>query len=187
MSRSRLILSVLALFILAACTKPVIYEPDEVVARAAYTANEPPSITLVTVISNTNGSGGHSALVINASQRAIFDPAGNYKAAAVPEQNDFLYGITPAALRSYYGFHARKEWHVVTQKIEVTPEVAEAVFQAAKNYGPVPDGFCSASTTKILRSVPGFESIPQTFFPVRTMKAFAKLPGVETNKIFEDD
>ena len=187
MTRPRILLSLLALFILSACLKPVIYEPDEVVSRAAYTSNEPPSITLVTLINNSTGTGGHTALVINASQRVIFDPAGNFKSRSVPEQNDLLYGITPAALSTYYSFHARKQWHVVTQKIEVTPEVAEAVFQAAKNYGPVPDGFCAASSTKILRSVPGFESIPQTFFPVRTMKAFAELPGVETNKIFEDD
>jgi hypothetical protein len=185
--RIRTLLPLLLVLALAACSGEKIWASDEAVAKAAYVDDGPPSITLVTVINNGNGSGGHTALVINAQQRVVFDPAGNFKSPQAPERNDFVYGMNPTMLRAYYGFHARKEWHVVTQTVEVTPEVAEQVYQLAKNYGAVPGGFCGNSTTNILAQVPGFESIGHSFFPVRIMKKFAELPGVVTEKIYEDD
>jgi hypothetical protein len=187
MTRLRIVITILALFVLSACVKPVIYDSDEQVAKVSYSSKEPTSITLVTVINRFNGSGGHTAIVINGSQRVVFDPAGTFKSKYVAERNDFIYGMSPAVLSAYYSYHARKRWRVVTQTVEVTPEIAEMVFQSAKNYGPVADGYCAKSSTKILRAIPGFESLPNTFFPVRTMNAFAELPGVTTQTIIEDD
>ena len=43
------------------------------------------------------------------------------------------------------------------------------------------------STTRILRQLPGFDSIGSTWFPRRLMEDFEKLPGVQTTRIFEDD
>lgn len=186
MSRLRVLLPLLFLVALSACAKSV-WAPNDAVVRAAYISNDPPSISLVTVINNRTGAGGHTALVINAEQRVVFDPAGNFKYALAPERNDFLYGMTPPVLRAYYGFHARKAWHVVIQKVLVSPEVAEKVYQLAKNYGAVASGFCAESVTTILKKVPGFKSIPVSFSPVRTMKRFAKIPGVVTRTIYEDD
>ena len=187
MNRYRLVLSLLMLTALAACGGEKIWAPDDAVARAAYIHDAPPSITLVTVISNGNGSGGHSALVINGQQRVAFDPAGNFKSPQAPERNDFVYGMNPAMLKAYYGFHARKEWHVVLQEVEVTPEIAETAFQLTKNNGAVAKSMCSSSVTKILSQIPGFESIPHSLFPKSTMNNFADIPGVKTSKIFEDD
>jgi len=69
----------------------------------------------------------------------------------------------------------------------VTPEIAEMAFAATKNYGAVPKSMCSISVTNILSKIPGFESIPHTPFPKQAMTAFAKLPGVTTDKIYEYD
>ncbi len=186
MSSLRAFVPVLLLFVLSACAQSV-WAPDEAVSRAAYVDDGPPSISLVTVINNRSGAGGHSALVINAEQRVVFDPAGNFKYKRAPERNDFLYGMNPQVLRAYYGFHARKAWHVVIQKKVVSPEVAQKAYDLAKNYGAVAPGFCAVSTTTILRQLPGFESIPVSFSPKQTMKRFAKLPGVETQTIYEND
>jgi len=142
----------------SACTKPRIWASDDAVARAAYVFDGPPALTLVTVINNKTGSGGHTALVINAQQRVVFDPAGNFKYKDAPERNDFVYGMTPPVLRGYYGFHARTKWHVVMQKIVVSRDVAEKAYQLAKNHGAVADGFCAESVTGILKQLPGFES-----------------------------
>ncbi len=186
MSRFRVLLPLIFLAVLSACAKSV-WAPDDAVARAAYVSDAPPSITLVTVVNNKTGAGGHSALVINAEQRVVFDPAGNFKYDLAPERNDFVYGMTPQVLRAYYGFHARKKWHVIMQTIVVTPKIAETAYQLAKNYGPVPSGFCASSVTAILQKVPGFGGITRSLSPIRTMKNFAKLPGVKTDKLFEND
>jgi len=186
MSVLRIIGAIFLLFTVAGCAERV-WAPDEAISRASYVDNGPPSITLVTVINNTTGAGGHSALIINAEQRVAFDPAGNFKYQYAPERNDFVYGMNPAVLRAYYGFHARKEWHVVLQKKIVSPEVAQKAYDLAKNYGPVPGGFCANSVTTILSKLPGFETIPVSLSPKRTMKRFAELPGVETTTIYEND
>lgn len=188
MIRLRHLIPVLALFALAACSGKSVWAPDEAIAAAAYVApDEPPSLTLVTVINNGNGSGGHSALLINAHQKVVFDPAGNFKTPLAPERNDLVYGMYPEMLTAYFGFHARKEWHVVTQRIVVTPEIAELAFQSAKNYGAVPSAYCAVSVSRILSGIPGFESISRSMSPKRLMRDFAELPGVQTDKIYEYD
>jgi hypothetical protein len=172
---------------LAACSGKEVWAPDDQVASAAYIHNGPPSITLVTVINNETGGSGHSALVINSRQRVVFDPAGNFKHSKAPERNDFVYGMFPEMLRAYYGFHARKEWHVVTQEVVVTPEVAEQAFQLTKNFGAVPSGFCANAVSEVLGQLPGFKNVGHSLYPKRLMRDFAGQPGVKTEKIFEDD
>ena len=56
------------------------------VAAAAYVAPGPKSISLITVVNNRSGSGGHSALVINGSQQVIFDPAGSFRDPRVSKE-----------------------------------------------------------------------------------------------------
>ncbi len=187
MVRIRILLTLAMISLLVACTGKKVWAPDDAVTKATYSHDAPPSITLVTVINNHDGSGGHSALVINAHQRVVFDPAGNYKHELTPERNDFVYGMTPRMLQAYYGFHARTEWHVITQEIEVEPEISESVFQSAKNNGAVASAYCANSVSAILSRVPGFESVRHSLFPKRLMADFAELPGVKTETIFEYD
>ena len=64
--------------LLAACANDTgIDNTPAEVAAAAYVAPGPRSITLMTMINNRTGSGGHTALVVNGSQQVIFDPAGS--------------------------------------------------------------------------------------------------------------
>lgn len=186
MKHTNLVLVVGLLVGLSACAKSV-WAPDEAVARASYTSDEVPSITLVTVINNGSGSGGHSGLVINASQRVAYDPAGNFQAEGMAERNDLVYGMNPPMLKAYYSFHARKEWHVITQTINVSPAVAETALRLAQENGAAASGFCSDAVSGVLRQIPGFESLPHSLYPKQTMKNFAQLPGVVTDKLYEDD
>jgi hypothetical protein len=50
---------------LAACAAEEVWAPDEVVSQARYVPSGPAKIQLLTMISNRNGSGGHSALLID--------------------------------------------------------------------------------------------------------------------------
>ena len=119
------------LLLLAACGADNIWASDESLRRAAYVANEPPSITLLTVIGIPRGEGAHSALMINGSQRVIFDPAGSWNHPAIPERHDVLYGITPNFKNFYIDYHARQTYWVAEDTKLVSREVADAAIRAA--------------------------------------------------------
>lgn len=184
----RLALLLLLPLVLTACGGPAepVWAPDEVVKRAAYVHDGPPSLTLFTVISTKNGFGGHSALMINADERILFDPAGTFRLPAAPERNDVIFGMSERVLDVYIDYHARETWKVRIQEIRVTPEQARAAARAAKAYGAVPKAQCTIAVSAVLRQVPGFESTRSTFFPNSLSRQFGRLAGV-TEKVVTDD
>jgi hypothetical protein len=172
---------------LAACGAESVWAPDEDVARATFSPKgEPTALTLFTVISNSSGSGGHTALMINGSQRVIFDPAGTWHHPSLPERNDVHFGITSAAIANYEDYHARPTFHVVVQTLEVSPEVAQQALTLAMGYGPVSKSMCSNAVSDILRQVDGLEDIGQSWFPLKTMEAFGAREGVEVYTVYDD-
>lgn len=185
----RLIAAFLLMALVAACaTAPDIpYASDERVKASAYRAPGPDTLTVFTMVNNGSGKGAHSAVMINASQRVIFDPAGSFQNARVPEQEDVLYGVTPAVLAGYKSAHARSTFHVVSQTFEVTPQQAETALRLATTNGAVPKAFCADATSSLLRRVPGFGDIDQTMFPTKLMNQLAARPDVTEEKYFEDD
>jgi hypothetical protein len=132
-------------------------------------------------------NGAHSALLINASQRVLFDPAGSWKQDRMPERNDVLFGATPALEQYYVSFHARITYYVVGQKVNVTEDVAEQAFALALDAGPAPQGSCSRFTSRLLRQLPGFEGIRQTWFLNKLSEDFATLPDVSYREYRETD
>jgi hypothetical protein len=156
-------------------------------AAASYRHAGPPALTLFTMVNNRTGSGGHTSLMVNASERVIFDPAGSFYADVVPERNDVLYGITPGVELAYRGAHARSTHHVVIQRLEVTPAQAERALQLVVSNGRVPGAYCANATSSILRQIPGFEALNVTFYPVKLSDQFGAIPGVSTEKYYEDD
>ena len=160
---------------------------DSAIAAVSYRDPGPKSLTLYTMVNNRTGKGWHSSLLINASERVIFDPAGSFHADIVPERNDVLYGITPAVERAYRGSHARSTYHVDMQTIEVTPAQAETAYRLAVGNGRVAGGLCSSATANLLRQVPGFEHIDSSMFPTRLAEEFSRLPGVRREQYYEDD
>ena len=161
--------------------------PPDVVAAAAYRSPEPPSITVMTMVNNRTGSGGHSALLINGSQRVIFDPAGSFRDPRLPERGDVLYGVTPGWLQAYRSAHARSTFHVVSQTIPVSAAQAEQALKLALSNGAVPGAYCTQATTGVLSRVDGFGQISRTFYPVNLMEQVATLPNVTTTKLYEND
>lgn len=184
----RLILASAVIALLAGCS--VDNSPDSppsAVAAAAFRSSDPPSLTIFTMVNNRTGSGGHTALMVNGSQRVIFDPAGSFRDDRVVERGDVLYGITPGWLQAYKSAHAREAFHVVSQTIPVTAEQAEKALRLVQANGPVAGAFCAQSTTGILEQLNGFGSLQRTFFPVNLMDQIAKLPNVTTSKLYEND
>lgn len=172
---------------LAACGAESVWAPDEAVARATYSPKgAPTALTLFTVISNRSGGGEHSALMINADQQVIFDPAGTWHHPSLPERNDVHFGIGSEAIAHYEDYHARPTYHVVVQTVEVTPEVAQQAIRLAMAYGPVSKSMCSNAVSDILKQIDGFEGVGQSWFPRKTMEAFGARAGVETYTVYDD-
>lgn len=184
----RLVLCLMALLGLAACgaAEPK-WAPDAQVAAARYVAPGPSTITLFTVINNRSGAGAHAGLLINGSERIMFDPAGTWYHPRLPERNDVHYGMTDKAVAFYIDYHARVTFRVIEQTIEVPKSVADLVASRAKAYGAVPKGQCTRSISTVLSGVPGFETLPRTWFPKKYSQAFATLPGVRTRVITDKD
>ena len=177
----------LVIVALSACGGQSIWAPEEEVQKRTHVSNERPYLMLKTMINNRSGSGGHASLLINGSQVVMYDPAGRWHHPWAPERNDVLFGMTPLMLKRYDSFHARNSHHVVSQKIYVSAEVAEMAMQLAFAQGPSLDAQCTINTSKILRQLPGFEGLSQTWFPAALMRSFEELPGVETTRYYEDD
>lgn len=173
--------------LLAGCGAKKEWASDELVTRMAYREPGPAKLTLMTMINNRSGSGAHTALMINASQRVIWDPAGSFENPRIPERNDLIYGVNPEVANLYKSMHARETYHVVIQEVLVAPEVAEKAFRLAQTMGPISDAQCAMSTSALLRQLPGFESINSQWFPKKLMADFAKIPGVTTDKLYEND
>jgi hypothetical protein len=185
----RILAGLIVVAFLAACSSqpPSAQATDEIIAQTAYREAGPATLTLITMINNDSQAGAHTALMINGSQRVIFDPAGSFRNERVPRRDDVLYGIRPAVLAAYKGAHARSEYHIVLQTVEVKPEVAEQAIRLAIARGSVGDAQCAASTIALLRQLDGFSQMSSTLFPKRLMNNFATLPGVQTEKYYEDD
>lgn len=172
---------------LTGCGAESIVADEDVVARAVYAHPGPKSLSLITVINNRSGNGGHTGLLINGSQRVVWDPAGTWWSPNAPERNDLHYGMTPRMVDVYIDYHTRETYHTVVHEKVVSPEVAEQALQIAASYGAVPKAACSLSTSDILSRLPGFESIRKSYFPVNTMNAFVALGGVSEQKFYDDD
>ena len=172
---------------LSACAASQVWAPDDVVARAIYRDPGPKYLTLYTMKHVGSDSGAHSALLINASQRVIFDPAGTWEQRQMPERNDVLFGASPRLEQYYVSFHARVTYYVVGQTVAVADDVAERALTLALQAGPAPQGNCSRFTSRLLRQLPGFGAIRQTWFPNKLSDDFATLPGATYREYREDD
>ncbi len=180
-----LLLAVFLPFLLGACAGSGPWATDEAVQAARYRAPGPSTITLFTMINNRSNEGAHSALMVNGSQRVIFNPAGTFHHPRSPQRADVHYGITEPMLDFFIDYHARETYRVVRQDIVVTPEQAELALARIETYGAVPNALCTTSIGRILRDVPGFETMPSSPFPKRAMRGFDRTPGVEVRRYFD--
>lgn len=180
----RAVLVLVAALGLSGCAGEKIWAPDEAVRAAAYVHNGPPEIALVTSISNRTGEGAHTALLVNGSQRVLFDPAGNWKDQdRAPERNDVRFGMTPQMEANFLAYQSAGVYHAVVQRVQVSPQVAERAMQLAMANGAVAPAMCASSTSSILRQLPGFEGVSGSMFPRTLMESFASVPGVKTTVI----
>lgn len=174
---------------LAACgaARDEVLAPQSAIDRVAYVHPGPKRLTLLTMKNTGSGNGAHTGLLINASQRVLWDPAGSFGHASIPERNDVHFGITPRIEQFYISFHSRITYYTLIQEIDVSPAVAEQAMRLALANGPTPQAACTTHTSRMLTQLPGFESIGRTFFPSNLSDQFAKIPGVRESEYREED
>lgn len=183
----RAFLGLLVALVLTGCTADTKSASQVEIARASYKHPGPPSITLFTMVSNRSGEGAHSGMMVNGSERVIYDPAGSWYHPQAPESGDLHYGITPWMENFYIDYHARETYHVVIQTLPVSLETADALIRSLQQQGASPKAYCNRYITTAMRRVPGFEDINVVWWPKATMKQFGELPGVTRRKVFQDD
>ncbi len=182
----RLCMALVTAVLIAGCAVNEDNATDEQIRQVAYSHDGPPRLTLYTMVSNDTGAGAHTSLLINGSQRVVWDPAGSFRAESIVARGDVVYGMTPKMVDVYTRFHARETYHVIIQELDVSPEVAEIALRRAQSYGAVPQSQCALSTGRLLQGVPGFEDMPATYYPIKLMEAFAK-KAPRTRALFEYD
>lgn len=182
----RALLVVGGLAALGGCADKTPQASDADMARYSYVSSDPPSLTLVTSISNRSNAGAHSALIINGPERAVFNPAGSWRHPRAPEQGDFHRNFSPGMEKWFFDYHARETFRIRAQTVEVPPEVAAQALEAARNWGSVPPAQCTRAITRILGDLPGFEQMGVSWFPLHASADFARLPGV-TTVLYTDD
>ena len=181
----RLLLCLGLTLLLAACGSGRPVASMQAVDHAIYTVpNAPPSLTLFTSIRTETGTGAHSAVLINASQRVIFDPAGSFQGESNgkpvgPTRGDVIYGVTDPVLAAYRKFQSAPGFHLVAITIPVSAAVAEEALAKAEDHGWVSQAFCADASSHLLSSLPGLSNrLHVTLFPRAFMLQAERLPGV---------
>lgn len=159
----------------------------EHIAAAGFASDEPPYVEVVSMVDRQSARAAHSALIINASERVIYDPAGTFQHEDLVERGDIHYGATDRMVSYYERYHARFSHYVHVQRIPVTAQVAEAVLRRTQAQGPSPKMFCTYHTFGVLNdSLPGVD-LGRSFFPEALRRQVARMPGVIDRYRYEED
>ena len=186
MALIRLLSVLLLLVTLAGCAIEAGGTPAEI-AAIRHTSDQRPYVSVVTMVNTRTDRAAHSALIINASERVIYDPAGTFQHKDLVERGDIHYGATDRLVDYYLRYHARFSHYVHEQRLYVPPEVAEATLRRAEAQGPSPKMMCNFHTTDILNDVGAFGRLKSSIFPQTLRAQFAELSGVDNRYVREDD
>ena len=95
------------------------------------------------------------------------------------------YGVTPRMLDIYVDYHARPAYHLVMQRLVVSPETAERALRLVEAHGPASKATCGRAISGILRDL-GYTQVDRSWYPIRIMRDFAAIPGVTETEVFDD-
>jgi hypothetical protein len=182
--RAALALACLAL--VAGCEVYTPAPPDEI-ARARYVSEEPPSVTLLSMVNARSGRSAHAALLINGSERVLYDPAGTFSHPDLPRAGDIHYGMSPKFVDYYERYHARFTHFVHAQTVEVDRATADRVLANARAHGQSMKMQCGLAVADVLQPVPPFTEVRRSFFPEAAREDFARIAGVEDHYVYEAD
>ncbi len=149
--------------------------------------NAPPSTTLV-LAEHKGGSGAvHAALIVTGSERLIYDPSGSFTHPDTRRYGDVVYGASDDIVELFALHNADKNHDAVMRTIALQPEEAETMLDAARTHGGAMPGFCAKSVASVLRSVPRFASMRDTFWPSNVQQDFESIAPVAIRSVTDTD
>jgi hypothetical protein len=174
---------------LAACSTRggVTFATEAEVAAARYAPPPPPSLALITVREESReagvqGKAVHSALLISASERVLYDPVGAWSDPRAPERHDVLHGFSPEVEERYLAYQADDGYYYVRQEVAVPLGVAETALARAAAKGPTRQPWCTRACSQVLTGLPGLEPVRTNLFPDGLAAQMARVPGVVTTE-----
>jgi hypothetical protein len=182
----RAILALTAAVALAGCEAYRPASPEDI-DRARYVSDQPPSVTLISMVNNRSGRAAHAALLINGSERVLYDPAGTFTHPDLPRREDIHYGMTPRYVDYYERYHARFSHYVEAHEVPISRAKADQLIANAKAEGKVMKAHCALAVADVLQPVPPFENVSRSYFPEELRADFAAMTGVRTRFVREVD
>ncbi|MEM8592582.1 MAG: hypothetical protein AAGF13_08655 [Pseudomonadota bacterium] len=175
--------------LLAACTtKETVFATQGVVDAAFVHNNGPTRIEVFSSFTVGSNTGAHTALLIQADQNVVFDPAGTFSHSRLPERHDVIYGMSESARKVFIDYHTRETYWTTLQSIEVSPETAQFCLRQAEQAGPVPDAMCTRSITTILAEAPAMPvDVRVTWFPRNLHDQLLDQPAVIRQEFRQND
>jgi hypothetical protein len=180
------LLALAAVLALAGCEFYTPATPDEI-ARARFVSDEPPSITLMSMVNARSGRSAHAGMLINGSEQVLFDPAGTFTHPSLPRKGDIHYGMTPRFVDYYERYHARFDYFVEAQTVPVTRAEADQIIANAQGHGKSMKMTCALAMAEVMRPVPRFADAPADVYPEGLRAYFAALPGVRDHYVYDSD
>lgn len=182
--RAKIWAGVLVALLLGGCGGYFKTNPPEIATRASYVHDGPPEIALITTIHKPTNFMWHSALLINADERVLFESGGFWDDPEDRRLNDVHYNLTDARLVDYAKHRGESpNWDYILHRVPVTAEVAQLAKERAITQTLVMAGFCALGVRDVLREVPGFEHMDIVVIPEDLVGYFAKMPGVTMEHI----
>jgi hypothetical protein len=176
---SRIVVLLIA-FGLSGCAGLFYSSPPEIAKRERFFNAGPPEVSLLTVTHKPTGIMWHSALLITADERVLYESGGYWKDPEDRRLVDVHYNMTDARLADYVERRSNpKSWEVTLHRVAVSDEVAMMAKQRAETNQMVLGGFCAQGVAMVLKELPGFEDIGPVFLPHDLVPHFEEIPGVQ--------
>lgn len=164
---------------LQGCAGALYSNPPDVAKRDSYTAQTAPEIGLVTITHKPTQFMWHSALLINADERILYESGGYWIDSEDRRLGDVHYNLTDARLNDYVARRGNpKVWKVTLHRVDVSPEVAQEAKRRAEENQLVLAGFCAVGVAEVLKDLPGFDHIGHVLLPHDLTPRFDEIPGV---------
>lgn len=164
---------------LSGCAGTLYSSPPDVAKRDRHSPEAAPEIALVTVMHKPTRFMWHSALLITADERILYESGGYWIDPENRRLGDVHYNMNDARLRDYVARRGNpKVWEITLHRVAVPKEVAQEAKHRAETNQLVLGGFCAVGVAELLKGLPGFDHIGPVLLPHDLVPRFAEIPGV---------
>lgn len=165
---------------LSGCAGMMYSSPPEIAQRDRYSPQAEPEISLLTITHKPTSFMWHSALLITADERILYESGGYWKDPEDRRLADVHYNLTDERLRDYIARRGDPDvWQITLHRVEVSEDIALEAKRRAQTNQLVLGGFCAMGVAEVLKGLPGFDHLGPVFLPHDLVPVFEEIPDVE--------